>query len=222
LAGTQRRLARPPSHRIEDTAPLDLPASRFIVEHAREAHAERPLIIVTGGQLTTVANAYLLDPSIADKVVVSGVFGVRQQDYNAGLDSWAWKIVLSRFRVLAIPIGPPSHRGTVYQKPPRVPKNRIQSELPLDRPLFQWMYEKRHPNNELPAGHDWDGQAAIPLTRPSYITDITRWRAEGVDEDGNLILTEDSDGPIYQAQDADQAVATSEFWRVMHKVASTL
>ena len=57
MAGTDQRLRRPGSSRIEDTTPLDLPASRFIVEQARKTTREAPLIIVTGGQLTTVANA---------------------------------------------------------------------------------------------------------------------------------------------------------------------
>lgn len=221
-AGTSDRLIQPPSNRIEDTVPLDLPASRFIVEQARTATWDNPLVIVTGGQLTSVADAYLIDPAVAEKVIVSGVFGVRQKDYNAGLDGWAWKIVLSRFRVFAVPIGPSKNRGAVYMKPPWVPKERIKSELPQKLPFFRWMYEKHHPSNSLPDGHDYDGQAAIPLLRPDYITEVQRWTVKGLDGDGNLMLTEDEQGRIYEALDAEQEVATAEFWRVMRTASRTL
>lgn len=122
---------------------------------------------------------------------------------------------MSRFRVFAVPIGPPDHRGAVYLKPAQVPKERIKSELPQERSFFRWMYEKHHPGNGLPAGHDYDGQAAIPLTRPEYITTMKRWRVEGLDGNGDLILTADKQGPIYEAVDAAQSIATAEFWRVM-------
>jgi len=220
-AGTHRRLVKPESGRIEDTAPLDLSASRVIVQRAQRASPEKPLIVVTGGQLTTVANAYLRDPSIADRVVVSGIFGVQEPGYNAGLDPWAWKIVLARFRVLAIPVGPPGDQGAVYSKPPRVPKERIRDELPQSRPFFEWMHEKHHPTNELPAGHDYDGQAAIPLTQPGYITDVQRWSVQGLDAQGELILKRNSDGPVYEARGANQSTATAEFWRVMGAAAQT-
>ncbi len=222
LAGTHLRLEEPPSRIIKDTPIMDLPASKFIVEKAHRAHPDRPLVIVTGGQLTVIANAYLMDSTIADRMIISGVFGVSKQDYNAGLDSWAWKIVLSKFRVFAVPIGPSSNRGTVYMKPPKVPKQQIHSQLPLNIPFFQWMYEKHHPSNALPDGHDYDGQAAIPLTQPQYITQAQRWKVTGLDQNGQLILIHDPKGPIIEALDADQSIATREFWRVMDALALSL
>lgn len=222
MAGTNQRLARPASNRIEDTVPLDLPASRFILEQAQMATSANPIIFVTGGQLTTIADAYLLQPSIADKIIVSGIFGVRQKDYNAGLDGWAWTIVLSRFRVFAVPIGPPGQRGTVYMKPPHVPKERIKSELPQTVPFFRWMFEKQHPSNPLPDEHDYDGQAAIPLACPDYITQVKRWSVVEVDSEGELVIKKDKNGKIYEAIDADQGKATREFWRVLTSAANSL
>jgi|GEM_PF-1337253 len=222
MAGTNKCLVQPETNRIKDTEPLNLPASQFIVEHARSASHEKPLVIVTGGQLTVVADAYLIDPSIADNIIVSGIFGASEIDYNAGLDSWAWKIVLSAYRVLAIPIGPPKNRGKVYMKPPHVPKTRIKQELPQEIDFFKWMYEKEHPTNELPAEHDFDGQAAIPLTCPAYITKVRRWSVLGLDNDGNLLMRKDSKGRLYEAVDANQELATKEFWRVMDTTAYSL
>ncbi|MBD3377521.1 hypothetical protein GF406_21005 [candidate division KSB1 bacterium] len=218
LAGAGVRLQRPESNRIEDTRALALPASHWLVEQARHAFVDTPLVVVTGGPLTTVADAYLIDPSIAEKIVVSGVFGVREIDYNAGLDAWAWTIVLSKFRVLGIPIGPPKARGKVYMKPPYVPKSRLQKEFKNGCDFFQWMIDKHHPSNTLPDEHDYDGQAAIPLLQPQYITDVARFRVEAIDDKGRPRLIPDPKGSVYEALDANQDLATAEFWRVMAKV----
>lgn len=220
--GADRPLDRPSSNRIKDTEPIDLTASRFIINQARHASIEKPLIYVAGNQLTTLANAYLIDPSISDRVLVSTLVGVRQRDYHVGLDDWAWSIVLSFFRVLAIPVGPPNNRGTVYMKPPSVPKKLIAEALPQELPLFRWMFEKEHPTNWLPAEHDYDGQVAIPLTRPDYITKLQRWRATGIDSGGRLTFKKDESGNVYEALDAEQEIATEEFWRVMKGAANLL
>lgn len=221
LAGTSQRLTRPASNRIADTVSLELPAAKRLVEMASEADPSKPMIVVSGGQLTTIADAYLQDPSIAERVVVSGVFGALERDYNAGLDGWAWTIVLSRFRTLAIPIGPPGRRGAVYRKPPLVPKARLQTETPQGIPFFRWMFEKRHPTNELPDGADYDGQAAIPLLAPDYITAVRRWRPDGVKSNGEPRLVADPTGPIFEAVDANQTRATREFWRAVGKAAES-
>ncbi len=113
FSGTNKSLSRPESNRIEDTKPLEIDGSNFIVKIARMCSFSKPLVIVTGGQLTSVVNAYLIDPSIADKIVVMGVFGAKNIDYNAGLDAWAWTIILAKFRTVAIPIGPSGNRGVV-------------------------------------------------------------------------------------------------------------
>ena len=60
------------------------------------------------------------------------------------------------------------------------------------------------------------------LTKPEYITAVKRWRVEGIDGNRNLKLTEDKQGPIYEAVDAEQAIATGEFWRVMAAAVRTL
>jgi len=222
FSGTSERLVQPESHQIWDTKPRAIDASSFIVQQAQQATPEQPLVIVAGGQLTSIANAYLLDTTIAEKVIISGVFGVREMDYNAGLDGWAWKIILSRFRVFAVPIGPSDNRGMVYMKPPLVDKQQIKERLPQDLPLFKWMYEKSHPSNPLPDGADYDGQAAIPLIRPDYITQVKRWRVTHIDSQGELRLIEDPNGPIYEALDADQEIATKAFWNTMEATVHSL
>jgi hypothetical protein len=73
-AGAEARLVVPPSGRIEDVLPLPSAGSDLIVAEARKATPEKPLLVVAGGPLTTVAQAYLTDPSIASRMVVASVF----------------------------------------------------------------------------------------------------------------------------------------------------
>jgi hypothetical protein len=209
--GTNQKLVRPENNRIEETKPLDIDGSRFIVEIARKCSFSKPLVIITGGQLTSIANAWLLDPSIADKVVVFGIFGTTEITYNAGLDAWAWTIILAKFKVAAIP---DNDRGVVFHKPAVVPKARIQKELNQDIPFFKWMYEKKHPTNSGPDEADYDGHPAILITRPDYVTKWRMYQFEGVDVQGKPILSENENGTILQAEDATRDIATNEFWRV--------
>ncbi len=218
FSGTNNKLERPKNNLIEDTKRLEIDASYFIVELANRSEDSKPIVVICGGQLTSIANAYLIDTTIADRIIVMGVFGADKIDYNAGLDSWAWTIVLSKFRVLAIPIGSSNNRGIVYMKPPKVPKEKIKSDLNQKIPLFQWMYDKKHPSNWLPNEGDYDGHPAILITRPDYVTEIKKFRVDNIDSQGIPVLIDDITGNIIQAEDANQNIATQEFWRVMKEL----
>ena len=214
FVGTNKKLTQPENNSVEETIPLDIDGSHFIVEIAKKSSFSKPLVIISGGQLTSIANAYLLDTSIADKIVVMGIFGANKITYNAGLDVWAWTIILAKFRVVAIT----DNDEMVFNKPPVVPKERIRKELNQDIPFFKWMYEKKHPSNGGPNEADYDGHPAIMITKPDYVTKWTKYHFEGINDHGRPVLKEDKMGTILQAEDASQDIATDEFWRVMHKL----
>ena len=54
----------------DEQTPVDSPAARRLVELAREYSPERPLYVAAIGAITNVASAILLDPSIAERIVV--------------------------------------------------------------------------------------------------------------------------------------------------------
>lgn len=88
---------RPPtSGRLDDTDAMDSPGAQLIIREARKASPEKPLIIVAGGPLTTVANALLLAPDIAPRLVVFNIL-VTHYGYN-GKDGWAAYIVAKKTR----------------------------------------------------------------------------------------------------------------------------
>jgi hypothetical protein len=211
VRGPDRHLERPASGRIEDTRPLGSEGSCLVVREARRAEPGKPLTLVMCGPLTLAADAYLLDPSIADKVVVAW-FGGRKRDmgdYNGWADPWAAYIVLQRLRLVQFSVEETGRRAG-----PLVPKARL-LELPPS-PLRQWMIEKQH--NGQPGDLDQDAPPAISLMRPDFIRAIRRvsfggWvRCRGRDVPA---FRDDRNGLASVVTATDQATATAEWWRAL-------
>ena len=93
-------LVRPASGKIDDTAPNRSEGARLIVDtSARLSLPYRPLVVVTGGRLTDVADAYLIDPTVTERVVVVSSLGTTTASGgamaapNGEMDPWADAIV---------------------------------------------------------------------------------------------------------------------------------
>ena len=168
VKGPKVSLQPPPSGKIEDTRTIGSDGSRLIVREAHKADPGNPLVVICGGQLTAVADAYLLDPSIANKVVVAALLGSQKDmgGFNGLQDSWADYIVLQRLRYVQFPQS---------QAIPKVPKNWLRKNLP-DTPLRRWMIAKIHPlfPDKLPSDKDNDGQPVLPLLTDEYIIEVKR------------------------------------------------
>lgn len=96
--GSDRVLMRPESGRIEDTKSFPSAGSKLIVKEALAASQDKPLIVIAGGPLTTVANALLTNPEVAPNLVVFNLT-VSSNGYN-GKDSWSAYIVAKRTRLV--------------------------------------------------------------------------------------------------------------------------
>ncbi len=94
--GVDRLLDRPASGRVEDGRPVASAGTELIVREARKATREKPLIVVVGGPLVTVASAYLTDPSIGERMVVM----MTDIDGYNGTDPWANYVVATRCRLV--------------------------------------------------------------------------------------------------------------------------
>lgn len=80
VMGAQERLTLPEGEILQSDKDLETlvlkrtAGSDLIVAEALKATPAKPLVVVVGGPLTTVAQAYLTDPSIASRMVIAGVF----------------------------------------------------------------------------------------------------------------------------------------------------
>ncbi len=195
VAGPNVSLVEPSSSNIEDTEPIDTEGSRLIIEEADDTSPEDPLVIVTGGPLTNVADAYLLEPDLTESVVVSSLLGTQKDTsgWNGELDSWATYIVTTKFRYVHFP---------TYYWPPIIRKQELKRRLP-DSVLEEWLVEKQHPSNALPDGADNDGQPVVPLVRPDYVTESTNAVVESYERGvcrfeecaaGNVTIVRNADG----------------------------
>ncbi|MGC9319600.1 MAG: hypothetical protein ACP5KN_16335 [Armatimonadota bacterium] len=163
--GVFEHLMKPASGRVEDTEPIGSPGTDLIVEEARKASRERPLVIVAGGDLCTIADAYVTEPAIASSVVVywhEQVNDINEQaGYNVQNSGWAAYIVLSRLATVL-----DSDQGS-----PKITEQRVREEIP--EPLCTYMLTKEHwkYGNPLRKGvkHEGDPKAlllaAFPDTR---------------------------------------------------------
>ncbi len=75
--GANAILAWPSSGNLEDITPIRSAGSDLIVAEARKATPEKPLLVVVGGPLTTVAQAWLTDKSIATRMIVTGIYSYK-------------------------------------------------------------------------------------------------------------------------------------------------
>ncbi|MDB5051096.1 MAG: hypothetical protein JWO30_4167 [Fibrobacteres bacterium] len=79
IAGARRPLTLSPGGSLDDIRPDTSEGALLLIREARNATPDKPLVLISGASLTTAAQALLLDPSIADRIVV---FGSNNDNYN--------------------------------------------------------------------------------------------------------------------------------------------
>ena len=213
VGGPDRHLVPPESGHIGDTEPIGSVGSRLVVETAATLPAGAVLHLVMGGPLTLAADAFLVEPSIADRVVVHWLGGRQDDmaDYNGWADPWAAHIVLQRLKLIQYPAWQLGKRGA-----PSVPKRRLEN-LP-DTPWSSWMVSKQHPTNPLPDERDADAPPAIGLVRPDYVIAQKRVSFGGWSEGTGSsppLLREDPEGSAVVVLGGDRDAATEEWWRTI-------
>jgi len=197
-------LTRPHDDVIEETVPNRSEGARLILQAAAEyATPAHPLALATGGALTDIADAYLLDPSLAQRAVVVASLGriagadVYADIPNGDLDSWATFIVASRMRYVQV--------NGFYDQLQDIPDARL-AELPQN-PFGQWLAQKRASILNLLTACDQVSVLSVAL--PYFALDVTHMRVEATDP---VKLTPDSSGSIWHVAQTDIDRARAEIW----------
>jgi len=193
-------------------------------QRSAKATPSRPLVVLTGGQATAVADAYLLDPSIASKMIVAWTVGNKRSDgyldskeYNAAIDPWATYIVFERLRLVAFPLASNGVENTLC---PATPKSRL-SNL-RDTELRQTMIEARWPRaggRYSEPAYDCDGMPISPFTRSDYVirtqrVSFSHWEPGRLNRSIQVpVFRADQNGRALVVWDARASVATDEWWR---------
>lgn len=206
-------LVRPASGQIDETVPNRSEGARLIVEtSARLSLPYRPLVVATGGRLTDVADAYLIDRTVTQRVVVVSSIGTTTASGgamaapNGEMDPWADAIVTARFRFVQV--------SAFYDQLTDVPTARL-SELPAN-PFGAWIAAKQPKIWDLPVAADQ--VAAVAVGIPSFATKVERVSAAapvGAGATAGPDLVADPNGAAWLVTESASADATTRFWKAL-------
>jgi hypothetical protein len=206
-------LVRPANGDIDATAANRSDGARLIVDaSARLSVPYRPLVVVTGGRLTDVADAYLIDRTVTERVVVVSALGTRTASGaamaapNGEMDPWADTIVTARFRFVQV--------SAFYDQRMDVPAARL-SEIP-DSPLRDWIAAKQPGIWDLAEAADQVSVLAAGL--PSFAVGVERVSATapvGAGATAGPDLVTDPDGAAWLVTETASAAATERLWQAL-------
>jgi hypothetical protein len=210
-------LQPPASGVIEDTTPNGSPGAQFIVATAHSAgRGYRPIVVATGGRLTDVADAYLLDHSLVDLVVVvsslggSAGSGAVMGIPNGESDPWADAIVAARYRYVQV--------NAYYDQAQDVPASRV-DQLP-NNALGRWIAAKR--SMLLKGVTPCDQISIMAAALPSFAKDVTRMSQSGTGSimGGAIVPTfsDDPNGNVWVVSSGDSVAATDAFWQALQSL----
>lgn len=211
VAGADAAFARPASGKIEDTPIVPSAGSDLIVQEARRATPQKPLLVFVGGPLNTVANAYLIDPAIAGKMVV---FMTDLRGYN-GKDEWANHIVASRCRLVNF------GASLFWPQRPQTPSLSVErvralppTETNADLLRLAEEFWKRSTRKEKPDRDDGfgDGAGLFLVFEPRSWKRVQRQRAEGI---FGLRDVEEPRFDVLDAREVDFDLMREEFFHTL-------
>jgi hypothetical protein len=204
------KLVRPSDGNIDVTQSNGSAGANLIIEKSRQlSRPYRPLVVVTGTRLTDVADAYLIDNTLPDRVVVVSELGTTTSGGgemgmpNGEMDMWADIIVTKKFHYIQV--------SAYYDQLTDVPSSLL-SQLP-ENTFTTWIASKQPNiwNDQLAA--DQVGVAAVAI--PGFVTQVEHVTQQGVTAANYPALVADDAGPNLLVTSSVGALATAQFWKAL-------
>ena len=206
-------LVRPADGDIDHTTPNMSAGAKLIVDlAARRSTPWRPVVVVTGSRLTDVADAYLIDHTVTERVVVVSALGGPASTGtvmgwpNGELDPWADWIVGQRFRYIQI-------NGYYDQLGDVTSANT--ANLP-DNALGTWMAAKLPTVLQIPMSSDQIGVLAVAI--PTFVTAVSRAVVDpsaAFDSTTGPPLLGQADGSAWVVPSCDSSLASDRLWKML-------
>jgi hypothetical protein len=213
LASAAPRLTRPDNGDIDATIPNGSTGAHFIVDQSlRLARSYRPLVVATGGRLTEVADAYLVDHTLPDRVVVVSSLGTisgsgaRMGEPNGEMDPWADTIVVNRFRYVQV--------SAYYDQTADVPPSQVAS-LPAN-PFGAWMANKNGNIFNIVVASDQVSIAALAMG--GFVREVERMAQNGTESTSagsRPTLGSAPAGSIWVVTQSDGSVPAATLWQLL-------
>jgi hypothetical protein len=134
-------LVRPADGQILSTTKNDSLGGQLIVALSKQLSLPwRPLVVLVGTQMTDVADAYLIDPSVVDRVVVVSSLGTyaapngAMNPPNGELDPWADWIVAQVFHYIQVSAFYDQTQDVQTSQLPNLPANALGAEMAAKQP----------------------------------------------------------------------------------------
>lgn len=217
IASIGRPLVRPISGQIEATRANRSEGATLILMASNLSLPYRPLVVVTGGRLTDVADAYLMDPTVAKRVVVVSSLGTASASGgtmavpNGEMDPWADAIVAARFPFVQV--------SGYYDQLTDVPTARL-SELPANS-FGAWITAKQPAILKTRVAADQVAIAAVGIG--TFAVEVARVSATslvGAGATAGPDLALNPDGPAWLVSQGAGAEATARFWKILRDPAT--
>jgi hypothetical protein len=212
-------LVEPADGAIDSTHPNGSDGAHLIIEASKQLSLPyRPLVVAVGTRLTDVADAYLLDPTTPERVVVVASLGSGAADGgtmgfpNGDLDPWADWIVAQKFRYV--------QASAYYDQSADVPSSRL-SELP-NNAFGAWMSSKQaYVANQVSMwGDTGDDQVSVLASAlPSFVLEVERTSQSDASSSGSSsqvpVLGPNTQGEAWLVTASDGTVAASRLWQML-------
>jgi hypothetical protein len=206
-------LPRPADGQIDSTAPNRSAGAQLIVDISRRLSLPaRPVVALVAAPLTVVADAYLIDPTVVDRVVVVAVLGSYSAPNgfmngpNGDLDPWAGWIVAQRFRYVQVSAYYDQAGDVTSADLPSLPQN----------PLGTFMAGK-HPNIfDVPTASDQILPLAVGL--PKFAVGIQQVAPDisaGFDAMQGPTLRPDAGGNAWVVTQIAPPLAGARLWQML-------
>jgi hypothetical protein len=202
MASTGSALVRPSDGIIDSTAPNRSEGAHFIIDTSmRLSQPFRPLVVVTGGKLTDVADAYLMDHTLPERVVVVSALGTVTADGgkmgmpNGEIDKWADIIVAQKFRYVQV--------SSYYDQTGDVSDNLL-AQLPSNAFTSGLQAKQTKVYDDLYAA---DQVAVFAVAISDFVAAVSRTVQRDVGTDNIPVLTSDPSGPDWLVTQIDGSLA---------------
>ena len=206
-------LVRPSDGNLDSTAPNgSVGALEIVRTSARLSLPYRPLVVVTAGPLTDVADAYLIDPTVTDRVVIVSTLGSGSAKGgsmgapNGTMDPWADWIVVERFRYVQV--------SAYYDQTSDVSTSQLAN---LPQSSFGNLIAAQQPKLiNLVTASDQIGILALGL--PTFVTaveNVSLDQSAAFDSTTGPDLVPDANGRLLLVTNADSTLATGRLWKML-------
>ncbi|MET0791263.1 MAG: hypothetical protein ABW061_07045 [Polyangiaceae bacterium] len=213
IASVGAPLTRPSTGDLDATIANESDGARLIVEaSARSSAPDRPVVVVAGGRLTDVADAYLMDHAVADRVVVVAALGSNSATGgvmgapNGELDPWADWIVTQRFPYIQV--------SAFYDATSDLPSSEL-AALPMN-PLGTLVAAQAPDITNVPSQADQVSILAAGL--PEFVASAARATLDSAPPGSSVgpTLVPSVNGPHWLVTRIDPTVASARLRQMLH------